>query len=495
MTKKEKKENKEDRQTINHLGSLKDLKSSHGGKIIMEDNIFEKLRSYNQHHVIEHYQTLTEEEQQGMLNVIKSFDMDLIFRIHKNFLQDRKENIQNISPASIIALPKTQEDMGQRKRMRDMGESLLRENKVAVLIVAGGQGTRLGYEGPKGTFKITPVQQKPLFQLFTEQIIALSRRYSARIPLIIMTSFENDEETRTFFLDNDYFGIGKENIYFFQQGMLPTLTPDGKLIIKDRAQIAMNPDGHGGSLKALSESGILGRLLEDGYTELFYCQVDNPLVKIADPVFLGYHNLAQSKASTKVVRRRDVKEKVGIYLNVNGRDAIIEYSDIDVSYMTALDENGEILYWAGNTAIHIFSLPFVKRLNSHGFGLPYHCAKKNMYIKTANGSISQIDVWKFETFVFDAIPLAEKTLAMEVKREEEFSPVKNITGVDSPEKAKEDMCALFKKWLEAAGAKVMPGVKVEISPLYALDYEEFEKKFNKKNLTIEQDLYLETPLK
>lgn len=457
----------------------------------MEKIILEKLKFYNQYHVIDHYKALTKDEKQNMMSYLKSFDIDLIFKIHKDFLNTKETSLKNISPASIVPLPETPEDIKNREMARKKGESLIQNNEVAVLIVAGGQGTRLGYDGPKGTLRISPVKQKTLFQLFVEQVIAISRRFSAKIPLIIMTSYENDEETKAFFKDNDYFGIGEENIYFFKQGMLPTLTPDGKLIIKDRVQIAMNPDGHGGSLKALSKSGLLDKLLKDGYKEIFYCQVDNPLVKIADPVFLGYHNLTRSEVSTKVVRRRNVDEKVGVYLNINGKDAIIEYSDLDPTYMTALDEKGNILYWAGNTAIHIFSLPFVKRLNSHGYGLPYHCARKTTEIKTKDGSISSVDVWKFETFVFDTIPFAERAFAMEVKREEEFSPVKNMTGNDSPENAQKDMCTLFKRWLEAKGIRVMPGVKVEISPLYALDFQEFEKKFDKKNISITGNFYLE----
>jgi len=457
----------------------------------MKDKVLERLKDYNQQHIIEHYMGLSGDEQYRFLNELGSFDLDLIFKIYRGFLQkETKKDSLKISPAPVVPLPMTPEQDAIRKKARVSGEMLIKNNRVAVLIVAGGQGTRLGYDGPKGTFRISPVKGKTLFQLFTEQVIAISKRYSAKIPLLIMTSLENDDDTRAFFKENRYFGMDEDNIYFFRQGMFPTLTPDGKLIIKDRAQIATNPDGHGGSLKAINDSGLLEMLLSHGYTELFYCQVDNPLVKIADPVFLGYHNMAGSEVSTKVVRRRSIEEKVGVYLNVEGKDAIIEYSDLDASYMNALDEKGEILYWAGNTAIHIFSLPFVKRLNNHGFGLPYHCARKIMDIKTPEGNDTTIDVWKFETFVFDAIPLAKKTCAIEVKREEEFSPVKNMSGLDSPDKARDDMCALFKRWIEGTGAKVKPHIKVEISPLYAIDYDEFKNRFQGKGLTIEHDIYI-----
>lgn len=457
----------------------------------MKDKLFHKLKSYDQHHILEHHDNLPEEKKANFLDTLQSFDFDHIFNIHKKFSMetDAKKTCQTIKTAKIITLPTTYDKKGERERARKIGESLIRDNKVAVLIVAGGQGTRLGYNKPKGTFKISPVKGKTLFQLFTEQVMALSKKYSAKIPLLIMTSYENNEDTRIFFKENNYFGYNKDMIYFFMQGMIPTVTPGGKLIMKDESQIAANPDGHGGSLKALFDSGILKRLTDDGYKELFYCQVDNPLVKIADPVFLGYHKMTESEASTKVVRRRSINEKVGVYLSLDGKDAIIEYSDLDPSYMNALDENGDILYWAGNTAIHIFSLHFVERINMHGFALPYHCALKTIETRDRDGKISKIDVWKFETFVFDAIPLAQKACAMEVVREEEFSPVKNKSGEDSPEKAQEDMCNIFRKWLEEAGATVKPSVKVEVSPLFALDGEEFKNKIEGKGIIIDKDTY------
>jgi UDP-N-acetylglucosamine/UDP-N-acetylgalactosamine diphosphorylase len=212
-------------------------------------------------------------------------------------------------------------------------------------------------------------------------------------------------------------------------------------------------------------------------------------VKIADPVFLGYHAMARAEVSTKVVRRQSIEEKVGVYLSCNGKDAIIEYSDLSPEYMSALDEVGNILYWAGNTAIHVFSLPFIKRINDHGFALPYHCARKNTDRTDRNGRPVRLDVWKFETFVFDAIPLAERTCCMEVLREEEFAPVKNSEGTDTPETARQAMEHLFRNWIEKAGVKITPGVAVEISPLYALDKAELGNKLKNKNLTIQTDTY------
>jgi UDP-N-acetylglucosamine/UDP-N-acetylgalactosamine diphosphorylase len=271
--------------------------------------------------------------------------------------------------------------------------------------------------------------------------------------------------------------------------MLPAITPDGNLILQNNLGLFTNPNGHGGSLKALYDSGVLEKLLQEGFTELFYCQVDNPLVKIADPVFLGYHATTRSEVSTKAVRRRSIEEKVGVYVSRNGKDAIIEYSDLSPEYMSALDERGNILYWAGNTAIHIFSLPFIKRINDHGFALPYHCARKNIDIIDRNGKPACLDVWKFETFVFDAIPLADRTCCMEIARDEEFAPVKNKDGADSPETAQAAMIDLHRSWFIKAGVKVVPQAAIEISPLFALDEKELIQKIKNQHPAIETDTY------
>jgi len=262
--------------------------------------------------------------------------------------------------------------------------------------------------------------------------------------------------------------------------MLPSITPDGKLILKDETSLFTNPDGHGGSLKALHDSGLLLDLIKGGYTELFYCQVDNPLVRIVDPLFLGYHVMSKAFVSTKVVKRDSINEKVGVYILKNEKHAIAEYSDLPPEFMEALDKNGKILYWAGNTAIHLFSIDFIKRINDHGYAVPYHCARKQVEIKDKNNRLRQVDVWKFETFVFDTIPLAERTCCMEVAHKD---------GVDSPDTARIAMCNLHKSWLKNIGVDLPPGILVEISPLFALNKEDFKKKIKGKKLDIKEDIY------
>jgi UDP-N-acetylglucosamine/UDP-N-acetylgalactosamine diphosphorylase len=449
------------------------------------------LSKHHQQHILEHYKHLDSKKKEDLLRGLAELDLHLAFKLHEKFSQskDSSPSFSTISPAPIIPIPRTPQEVDRRKEASQLGESLIRQNQIAVLIVAGGQGTRLGFPGPKGKFSISPVMKKSLFQLFAESIKALSLRHRAKLPLLVMTSEENHEETEEFFESQRFFGLERENVHFYSQEMLPTLTPEGRLILKDHDHLLTNPDGHGGSLKALHKSGLLQSLRRQGYSELFYCQVDNPLAKIADPAFIGYHRQEGADISTKVVRRQNPEEKVGIYGMVNGKPAIIEYSDFRPEDYRSLDERGDIRFWAGNIAIHMISLSFVERLNQRGFALPYHRAVKGVEGLGPDGRETHMTAWKFETFVFDSIPLAQKSCCMEVIREEEFSPVKNRTGMDSPDTARQAMNRLSKEWLRDAGAEVAPGAQVEISPLFALDKEELIEKLKGRKLVVRESTY------
>ena len=455
-------------------------------------SLLDLLRKHGQNHILDHYQGLNPIKRQAFIRGLAQLDFSLAFKLYKEFSQQKRSIFlpSQIEPAFIIPIPKTAGEIHQRKEAVKLGESLIRGNQVAVLIVAGGQGTRLGFPGPKGSFLISSIKKKTLFQLFAESIRAVSNRYQAILPLLIMTSQENHEETQAFFESYDFFSLNRNQVHFFSQGMLPTLTPGGELILKDAENLLANPDGHGGSLKALYESGLAERLKGQGVSEIFYCQVDNPLARIADPAFIGVHRQEEADISTKVVRRRDLEEKVGIYGRVNGKPAIIEYSDFSPEDYRSLDERGNIRYWSGNIAIHMISLSFVERMNREGFALPYHRAIKEVEGLRPGGRSERMKGLKFETFVFDSIPLAQKSICMEVAREEEFAPVKNQTGADSPDTARQAMTNLFIQWLTEAGAQVSPGAQVEISPLFALDKEELMEKLKGKKVAVREDIYL-----
>ena len=453
--------------------------------------LLDLMEMHGQHHILDHYRGLNSKKRESFISGLAQLDFSLAFKLYVELPKEKtsSRDSSRIEPALILPIPRTAEEIEQRKEAMKLGESLIRENQVAVLIVAGGQGTRLGFPGPKGSLPISPIRKKPLFQLFAESIRAISDRYRANPPLLIMTSQENHEETQAFFESHGFFGLKRSQVHFFSQGMLPTLTPEGKLILKDSENFLANPDGHGGSLKALYGSGLAGRLKEQGISELFYCQVDNPLAKIADPAFIGYHRREKADISTKVVRRRNMEEKVGIYGMVDGRPAIIEYSDFSPEDYRSLDEGGNIRYWAGNIAIHMISLSFVERLNREGFALPYHRAIKEVEGLGWGGGSERMTGLKFETFVFDSIPLAQKSICMEVAREEEFAPVKNQSGIDSPDTARQAMNGLFRRWLVEAGAGVSPQARIEGSPLFALDKEEVMEKLKGKKVAVPEDTY------
>ncbi len=447
---------------------------------------------YGQEHLIAHYKKLSRVDKDTFLESMKELDFDLVFKLHSLFRQpESTHSLKKIEPARIITLQTTTEELYLRNKALALGKSMMRNNKIAVLIAAGGQGSRLGFDGPKGAFPVTTVRKKSLFQLFSETIIALSRRYHATIPFLIMTSEDNHNDTIAYFNINDYFGLDRKSIYFFKQSMLPSITPDGKLVLKDKTHLFVNPDGHGGVFKALLQSGLLKDLQDQGISDIFYCQIDNPLVKIADPLFIGYHKMYQAEISTKVVRRKNTEERVGIYLSVDGKDTIVEYSDsFAKKIMSVLDKDGNLLYWAGNIAVHMLNISFIERLNAQGLNLPYHRATKNIHTIDERGNPVITTGWKFETFIFDAIPLAKKTCCMEAVREEEFSPIKNRDGEHSPKTARRDMNNLYRKWLQEAGFVVPSNINIEISPLFALDKEELKVKLKGKRLSFEKDIYL-----
>lgn len=402
-------------------------------------------------------------------------------------------------PAEFTPLPETPEEISLFCQARGIGEKALRDGRVAAFLVAGGQGTRLGFDGPKGKFPVSPVKNKTLFQLHSEKILALSKKYDVIIPWYIMTSETNHQETVDFFVAHDYFGLNSKNVMFFRQEMIPALDPYGRLILDEKDHIFRNPNGHGGSLSALKKSGALDDMKSRGIDLIFYFQVDNVLVKICDPDFIGSHLQEQAEMSAKVVTKTDPGEKVGVLGRIDGKLGVIEYSDLAEAEKTARNPDGTLKFRAGSIAIHILNVDFVELENEGGLKLPWHMAHKKVAHVDEEGNRVEPDEpngYKFETFVFDALGDAKETVFLEVKREEEFSPVKNAKGIASPETARRDMVNQFRRWLEQAGVQIPTDCNnaanglIEISPLFALDGDDLKVKVN-SDLKIEDKLYLE----
>ncbi len=356
-----------------------------------------------------------------------------------------------------------------------------------MLVVAGGQGTRLGFDKPKGMYPVGPVTGCSLFQIHAEKVLALSRRYAVPVPLLVMTSNATHDDTVTFFEQNQFFGLDAAQVHFFQQALMPALDlATGQLILQAPGELFLSPNGHGGTLTALADSGLLAQLEAQGIRHIFYFQVDNPLVSVADPAFVGRHIETGSEASSRVVYKVEPGEKVGVLALVDGRCSILEYSDMPAAMQAEREPDGTLRYRAGNPAIHLFSVPFLHRVTSGAARLPFHLARKKVpFLDPQTGQTvtpNRENALKFELFVFDALPLAERWLCVSAHRIDEFGPLKNATGNDSPQSCKQLQSEKAARWLESAQATVPRTATgelqyaIELRPTFALDATETARK-------------------
>ncbi len=450
----------------------------------------EAFEQAGQGHVFRFWNSLNESQREHLARQAAEIDLEEINRLVDIHIRSEQEQVDysDLDPAPYIALPENGGDAAAWARARETGEAALREGRVAAFTVAGGQGTRLGYDGPKGTFPATPITEKSLFQVFAEKIRAASERYGATIPWFIMTSQANHEQTVTFFRENDCFGLLDDHVHFFAQGRMPAVDMDGKIILSGRDSIAMSPDGHGGSLRALLRSGACDTMREQGIDTISYFQVDNPLVQCIDPAFIGFHIRTRSDMSSKMIPKAYPEEKVGHFCVKGEKLVVVEYSDLPAEMQQQRDEQGNLRYIAGSIAIHIIAREFVEKLGEGNveFALPFHRANKKVPTIDEQGNSVEPDRpngVKFEMFVFDALPYARSPIVIETRREDEFSPIKNATGVDSVETSRNDQLRQWARWANAAGVNVpcddtgLPAFKFEVSPVFADSQEAFVNRW------------------
>lgn len=379
----------------------------------------------------------------------------------------------------------------------DRGLQALAAGQVGVVLVAGGQGTRLGFQHPKGMFSIGVVSGASIFQILLEKIAARARAAGMRIPLYLMTSPATHEETVAYLAANENFGLPSDDVRIFCQGTMPAVDAvTGRLLLAEKGSLALSPDGHGGTLRGLHVSGALADMRARGLQQVFYCQVDNPLVEMCDPHFLGYHLLSHSELSTLVVAKRQSREKVGNVVSIDGKLQIIEYSDLNPLEDAIVERkgaDGAPIFWAGNTAVHVFDVAFLERTAESGSALPFHIAKKAVGHVDASGRTiepREPNAIKFERFIFDLLPEARQAIVVEVDASKTFAPVKNAPGeaFDTPESVQAQMVALHTDWLRSAGCEVSKGVAVEISPLFAQSAQELAARIG-PGLTVTQPRY------
>ncbi len=446
-----------------------------------------------QGHVFAHFDGLGADQQAELLADAGEIDLAEVAELNRTLVQKSDAaglDLSDLSPAPYVALPKNGGDAAAWAAVKEAGEAALRAGRVAAFVVAGGQGTRLGYDGPKGTFPVTPVRKKTLFNVFADKLRAAGLRYGRPLHWFIMTSHLNHAATEAFFRENGFFGLSEAQVHFFRQGRMPAVGFDGKILLEDKHRIAMSPDGHGGSLRALQRSGAVDLMAREGIDILSYFQVDNPLVRFVDPAFIGWHLLTASEMSSKMVPKAYAGEKVGHFCAQRGRTVVIEYSDLPKARQEETDAAGKLRFIAGSIAIHLLDREFIRRLATGADALPFHRADKKIPCLDASGAPVKPDKpngVKFELFVFDALPFANHPVVIETDRADDFSPVKNAEGVDSPKSCAEDQTRQFARWANAHGAAVpvdatgLPPFAFEVSPLFGYDEDSFDASWTSRS--------------
>ncbi len=459
----------------------------------MNNPLIDKFQQAGQGQVFAFFDQLPAPEQEQLLLEAAEIDLDEIAHLTRTLLAPGGGggvNLDGLEPAPYERRPEHGGDAGAWTTAQAAGEAALRAGRVAAFTVAGGQGTRLGYAGPKGTFPVTPIKKKTLFQVFAEKIRASGERYGRPLHWFIMTSHQNHAATETFFQENVYFGLESRYIHFFRQGRMPAVDFNGKILLETKSSIALSPDGHGGSLRALDRSGTLDLMAREGIDTLSYFQVDNPLVHCIDPAFIGWHLTRQSEMSSKMVIKAYAGEKVGHFCRQHGKLIVVEYSDLPASLQQEKDASGNLRYLAGSIAIHILDREFIRRLARAGAGehgaLPFHRADKKIPAVDAAGNPVKPDKpngVKFEMFVFDALPFARNPVVIETLRQDDFSPVKNAEGVDSPQTCRDDQVRQFARWFKKESVAVptdptgLPPFALEVSPLFGYDDRSFAESW------------------
>lgn len=450
------------------------------------------LSQADQAHVLKFYDQLNDDQKDQLLGQIESVDWIEVKRLVQSHVlkSPQFKKPDSIEPAPYLPRIPGKDLADKYKQAKKLGEKLLREGKVAAFTVAGGQGTRLGWDGPKGSYPATAIRKIPLFCCFAEFIRKAEQKYATTIPWYIMTSPINDAATRAFFEEHGNFGLRPDNIMIFPQGMMPAFDSNtGKALLESPDTLAMAPNGHGGSLKALYASGAVADMKERGIEQLSYVQVDNPLVKVIDPLFIGLHADAGAEMSSKALPKAYPKEKVGVFCKVDGKTTVIEYSNLPDELAEMRDADGELVYKGGSIAIHVIATDFIERINTQecGFSLPYNRADKKVayWDETNNTTVTPTkpNAVKLETFVFDALPLCAESVILETDRIEEFSPIKNADepgALDCPATCKQGQTERAARWLETAGVKIprkedgSVDAVIELSHMKAIDPEDLK---------------------
>ncbi len=464
-----------------------------------KNSLLARLRPAGQEHLLAFWDRLDAAQRQKLATQIAQIDLDLLARLRVRRSESAADDkAQFAALAARAESPPAIRLDGKgpftRRDAIDRGEAALSSGEVGMILVAGGLGTRLGFDKPKGMFEIGPLSRRCLFEVIIDQWRAVSRRYGSSIPLYLMTSPATDAATREFLAEHGNFGLAPSELQIFCQSTMWALDDRWeKILLEAPDSLVLGPDGHGGMLQALVKSGCLADARTRNIRTFFYGQVDNPILTVCEPYLIGCHLLGQSQMTTQVARKRDPLERVGNVVSVDGRVHIIEYSDLPEAAARQTNADGSLKLWAGNLAVHVFDTDFLATAADDPDALPFHIARKKVpYLDESGQQVEpeQPNAIRFERFIFDLLPRAENALVAEADPAEAFAPVKNADGekTDTKATAQAAMIALHRRWLEQAGMQVAPGVTVEINPLWALDPPEIAAKL-KAGTRIERNTY------
>ena len=384
------------------------------------ENIKTKLKKHNQDKIIIEVEKMDNQYQEKIIKQINAIDFEEVEKLYNLTKQDHVVKNGKIEPINYIDLEKISKE--EKENSKKIGEKIIKDNQYAVVTMAGGQGTRLGWKGPKGTYKLNIGERgKYIFEIITENLKKSKKIYGILPYWYIMTSKQNYDETVSFLEENDFFGYEKEKVGFFEQGELPMLTEEGKILIEND-KIKTGSNGNGGVYLAMKEQNIIDDMKSKNVKWVYICGVDNIMVNPIDPIFIGETILNNMQIASKSVAKAYPEEKVGVFCKRDNKPSTVEYIELSEEMRNKRDNNGELVYGEANIISHLLNIEALEKITN--YKLQYHIAKKN-------------GLYKFETFIFDAFEYFDDMLVMRVKREDEFAPIKNKEGVDSPETAKE----------------------------------------------------------
>ena len=400
-----------------------------------EEIVFRKLKQYNQDVIINLLNVLSNEEKEKIYEQILSLNFEQIDKLYEELSVKEKITTDNIK--AITALNKDKLSDEELKKYDMLGENVIKSNKYALVTMSGGQGTRLGYDKPKGEFVVDTISgHQSLFEILANKLKAVNEKYNVIIPWYIMTSSENNEEIKNFFAEHNNFDYPADYIMFFEQGNLPLITEDKKLVIGKNKLIKEAADGNGGIFNSMYKNKVLNDMKERGIEWVFISSIDNILLKIADTTLIGLAEDRKVEIATKSLVRNSPEEKVGAICKSNDKIKVIEYSEMSEEMKNKRNEDGELTFAESHIMCNLFSIKALETLKEKQ--LPYHIAHKKSEYLDLNGNIikpTEPNVYKFETFIFDSWEYFNDIAILRGKREEDFAPIKNKEGVDSPRTA------------------------------------------------------------